>query len=107
LEPGPSVSGRELTRSAAATIALALLAVVLLAAGTLTWRMTAANCHRMSNGRGIVCPHANEQGVGMILTGPSFRHRTHPRGAEVLWAAGGAAALAALAVEIRRRRPPG
>ena len=96
-------------RVSAATIALALLAVAFLVAGSLTWRMTAANCHRMVNGRGVVCSGVNMPGPGVFLVavGRSPRHRAHPRRAELLWGAGGVAALAAVVVEIRRRRPTG
>ena len=93
-------------RVSAATIALALLAVAFLVAGSLTWRMTAGNCHRTANGRGVVCPAANMHGIGLIDAG-SLRHRTHRVWAELLWGAGGVAALAAVVVEIRRRRPTG
>ena len=95
-------------RQPAASIALGLIALALIVAGGLTWRMTAANCHRVHNGHGVeVCPGVNLNGMRFYPVNLTLRHRAHPLRAELLWGAGGATALAAAVVETRRRRSRG
>lgn len=82
-------------------IALGLTAVTLLVAGTLTWRMTVPSqtCPGVPNGAlGALCEQP-------IVSGPTRHRRIHPLRAELLWVAGAVTALAAVIIEVRRRRP--
>ena len=90
-------------RSRAASIVLVLIAASLLVAGTLTWRMTSPpTCPVPTGALGYICEDVHPSGTSRIFY--AVPHRTHPLRAELLWAAGGVAALGAVIVEVRRRK---